>query len=89
MSSCESLILSVRNYSKVETFGENSYGVIDYGNMRWVKFPCLPYELYYPISKSTLLPEFSADKDGIAPEKELDKNKDWLQEVVDILEKGR
>ena len=67
-SSCEGFLLRARQSRKVTTYGANSGGVFDYGNVRAFSAPCGTLVLRHPTTKSGYLPQMAIDNVGIPPQ---------------------
>lgn len=67
-SSCEQFVLAVRQSFSVKLIGRNTYGVLDYGNMRPHALPSGRRLLLYAISRSHRLPAMQVDLGGIMPD---------------------
>ncbi|WP_293306610.1 S41 family peptidase [Pedobacter sp. UBA5917] len=73
-SSAETFLLMARQSTKVSVYGENSAGMLDYGNTQFFDIPCKDLNLVIPISRSMRLPEHPIDNIGISPDKKIDRN---------------
>ncbi|MFC1222223.1 S41 family peptidase [Pedobacter sp. BG31] len=73
-SSAETFLLMAKQSSKVSVYGENSAGMLDYGNTQFFNIPCKDLNLVIPISRSMRLPEHPIDNIGISPDKKIDRN---------------
>ena len=67
-SSCEQFVLAARQSRKVTVYGENTAGVVDYGNVHTLPVPGSPFQLIYPTSRSERLPHARIDPQGITPD---------------------
>jgi hypothetical protein len=67
-SSCEQLVLALRQSRKVTIYGEPTAGAVDYTNLVAATVPGGQFELVYPVSRSQRLPAESVDGRGIAPD---------------------
>jgi len=80
-SSCEQFILYAQQSKKVTLMGEPTGGVLDFGNLHNMAFPCGNWSIWYPTSRSNRVPAGKGiDNVGIAPNVPLtDKNADWVE----------
>jgi len=85
-STTEQFLLAAQQSSKVILMGQPTDGTLDYSNKRRKKFPCLPYTLEYPITRSGRLPEHPIDNIGIKPNVLLKDDTDWVKEAAKYLE---
>jgi C-terminal processing protease CtpA/Prc len=67
-SSCEQLVLTLRQSRKVTIFGERTAGAVDYTNLVAAAVPGGEFDLVYPVSRSQRLPEVAMDEKGIQPD---------------------
>jgi hypothetical protein len=86
-STTEQFLLAAKQSSKVTLFGEHTAGVLDYSNMVAKEFPCMPFKLYYAITRSRRIPKYAIDNIGIQPDIVLPKNSDWIELTIKYLEK--
>jgi hypothetical protein len=56
-SSAESFLLTAVQSKKVKVYGQNSAGILDYGNTQFFDIPCGNFNLVIPISRSKRLPD--------------------------------
>lgn len=73
-SSAESFLLLAKQSKKVRIYGENSAGMLDYGNTQFFSIPCKDLNLIIPISRSKRLPDYPIDNIGIGPDVRIDTN---------------
>lgn len=67
-STCEQFVLDARQSGKVTVMGgENTGGLLDYGNVRTVPLPWGQQRLFVPTTRSHRLPREKLDLTGIAP----------------------
>lgn len=87
-SSCEQFVLYAEQSSKVVLVGENTGGVLDYGNLHNLTFPCYNGQLWYPTSRSNRVPDGKAiDNVGIAPAVKIPEGTtDWVGFAKGVLE---
>jgi hypothetical protein len=67
-SSCEQFVLAVKQSFSVKLVGRNTYGVLDYSNLRPHALPSGRRLLFYAISRSQRLPAMQVDLGGIMPD---------------------
>jgi hypothetical protein len=67
-SSCEQLVLALRQSKKVTIYGEPTAGALDYANLVAAEVPGGQFDLVYPVSRSQRLPAEPVDGRGIAPD---------------------
>jgi hypothetical protein len=67
-SSCEGFVLRARQSRKVTTYGTNTSGIHDYGNVRESKAPCGTLVLRHPTTRAGYMPEGAIDNVGIPPQ---------------------
>ncbi len=84
----EQFLLAASQSSKVTIMGKTTNGNLDYSNRRPKRFPCIPYTLEYPISRSGRLPAQPVDNIGITPTVPLDNKTDWTKAAAQYLETG-
>lgn len=68
VSSCEQFLLTVRQSFNVKLIGRNSYGALDYSNIRPYVLPSGQRMLLYATSRSKRIPNFQVDVAGIMPD---------------------
>jgi len=87
-STTEEFLLLAKQSSKVTLMGEHTAGVLDYSNMRGADFSCMPYMLYWATSRSRRIDEgIAIDNVGIAPDKVLRPEQNWIDEAKYYAEK--
>lgn len=82
-SSCELLLFGAKQSSKTILVGENSGGYVGYGENGSVQTPCYQFTLNCTMTRFHSQRKFEVI--GIPPEYQLDYNKDWLLQTIDIL----
>lgn len=89
ISSGELFVMFAKQSKKVKIFGENSGGVMDYGDIVPYKTSCPAIRLSLPWTRSNWLDEgISIDKNGISPDVKIPKNtKDWIDFAYQSLKK--
>lgn len=80
-SSCEQFVFYAEQSTRVTLIGQNTAGIMDYGNLHSLDFPCGKFGLAYPTSRSCRVAAGKAiDGIGIPPDVRLDeKEKDWVE----------
>jgi hypothetical protein len=88
MSAAEMFTLVLKQSTKTIVFGENSRGVVDYGNVRSnLPMPCSFFQFGYPIVKRGGAVKAPIDNIGIRPDVLLTgPENEWLKKVVSFLE---
>ena len=88
-SSAEGFILTARQSSKVKLYGENTSGMLGYGDWRAVKMPHLPIEISMPTKKMFFRNNEDYESTGIPPDIQLDPEaeNDWVKQVQAHIEK--
>jgi len=87
-STAEQFLLAARQSKKVKLFGTTTMGELDISNMYSITSPDGKYTLWYCISKSLRIPEYTIDNKGISPDFFLDKSipeNEWLAHVAGII----
>lgn len=86
-SSCEQFVYYAEQSNRVTLFGQNTAGIMDYGNLHNLDFPCGKFGLAYPTSRSCRVDIGKAiDGTGIPPDVRLDeKEKDWVSFAKEYL----
>ncbi|MCC7701124.1 hypothetical protein IGS59_02660 [Janthinobacterium sp. GW460P] len=84
-SSCEEFLLATRQSFHVKLIGRNSYGALDYSNMRLHVLPSGQRHLQYATSRSARLPHLQVDLAGIQPDIYLPPPKDEAGRAEEIL----
>ena len=87
-STTEQFLLAAHQSSKVIIMGHTTNGTLDYSNKRPKPFPCIPYTLEYPITRSGRLPQYPIDNIGIKPDVVLTTT-DWIKEAMEYLQKTK
>ena len=87
-SSCEQFILFAEQSDKVVLVGDNTGGVLDYGNLHNLTFPCYKWQLWYPTSRSNRVAEGKGiDNIGIAPAVKVPEGTtDWVAFAQGVME---
>ncbi|MFW0716125.1 S41 family peptidase [Pedobacter sp. N23S346] len=81
-SSSELFILRAEQSKKVTLFGENTAGIVDYGEIVKLNLPCSYLTVAYPASKSLHSIKRPLDNIGIAPQVKIPANvTDWIDFV--------
>jgi len=80
-SSCEQFVYYAEQSKRVTLIGQNTAGIMDYGNLHSLDFPCGKFGLSYPTSRSCRVDIGKAiDGVGIPPDVRVDeKEKDWVE----------
>lgn len=80
-SSCEQFIFMAEQSKRVTLIGQNTAGILDYGNLNTLDFPCKTLALAYPTSRSCRVNDGKGiDGKGIAPDVKIDADvKDWAE----------
>lgn len=80
-SSCEQFVYYAEQSKRVTLIGQNTAGIMDYGNLHSLDFPCGKFGLSYPTSRSCRVAIGKAiDGVGIPPDVRVDeKEKDWVE----------
>ena len=72
-STTEQFLLLARQSRKTTSFGENSYGTLDYSNLQFAPLPCYSLRLAWPTSRSFRIRRGELiDNIGVAPTVRLD-----------------
>lgn len=80
-SSCEQFVFMADQSKRVTLIGQNTAGILDYGNLHTLDFPCGKFALAYPTSRSCRVNDGKGiDGKGIAPDVKIDADeKDWAE----------
>ncbi len=80
-SSCEQFVLFAQQSAKTTLIGQNTAGVLDYGNLHFLTFPDQRFEIGYPTSRSRRVAAGKGiDNIGIPPAVRLEeKDGDWVE----------
>ncbi|MFT4204312.1 MAG: S41 family peptidase [Chitinophagaceae bacterium] len=73
-STAEQFLLAAKQSKKVKLFGVTTFGVLDISNMYSVESPCKEFKLWYSLSRSMRIPDFTIDGKGLQPDYYLDKS---------------
>jgi len=87
-STAEQFLLAARQSKKVKLFGTTTMGELDISNMFSITSPDGKYTLWYCISKSLRIPDYTIDNKGISPDFFVDKTipkNEWLPYVAQII----
>jgi hypothetical protein len=90
-SSCEQFVFMAEQSKRVTLIGQNTAGILDYGNLNTLTFPCGTFELAYPTSRSCRVDAGKGiDGKGIAPDVKIDADeKDWVEYARQYLKAPR
>ncbi|WP_426326006.1 S41 family peptidase [Pedobacter sp. R-06] len=81
-SSGEYFILRAEQSKKVTLFGQNTAGMVDYGEIAITHTPCSIFTLIYPVAKSLHAVKRPLDNIGIAPNISIpESERDWINFV--------
>lgn len=88
-SATEGFISTAKTSSKVTLYGENTAGMISYGDWRMVDMPCLPVFFTICTLKTYFRNQEEIESTGIAPNVHLDPDheENWIDEVRKLMEK--
>ncbi|HRI60980.1 MAG TPA: S41 family peptidase, partial [Saprospiraceae bacterium] len=88
-SSCEQFIYYADQSTRVTLIGQNTAGILDYGNLHNLDFPCGKFGLAYPTSRSCRVDAGKGiDGVGIPPDVKIDaQEKDWVEFARQYLKK--
>lgn len=80
-SSCEQFIYYARQSERVTLMGENTAGILDYGDLNSLNAPCGQFALSYPTTRSCAVEAGQGiDGTGIPPSVRIGpEEKDWVQ----------
>ena len=80
-SSCEQFVYYSEQSTRVTLIGQNTAGILDYGNLHNLDFPCGKFGLAYPTSRSCGVEVGKGiDGVGISPDVRVgEKEKDWVE----------
>ena len=84
-SSCEEFLLAARQSFHVKLIGRNSYGALDYSNLRLHALPSGMRQLQYATSRSGRLPQLQVDLGGIMPDIYLPPPRDEAARAEEIV----
>ncbi len=87
-SSCEQFVFFARQSARVTLIGQNTAGILDYGNLHNLDFPCGRFGLAYPTSRSCAVSVGKGiDGVGIPPDVRIEDTKtDWVDFARKYLE---
>ena len=86
-SANEQFLLAAKQSTKVTLMGKHTSGTLDYSNVCSKDFPCLPFTLKYPITRSGRLPAHPVDNIGIMPDITLNDTDDWIKTATQYMKK--
>lgn len=80
-SSCEQFVLAARQSTKVTLIGSPTAGVLDYGNMHFMDYPCKKWQLGWATSRSMRLDMGQGiDNVGVVPQVQPGVEvRDWIE----------
>jgi hypothetical protein len=84
-SSCESLLFLAKESDKTIIVGENSGGYVGYGEVGEIVTPCYKFDLTCTMTRYKKQRAYEVI--GIEPNIKLDKQKDWIEQTMKLLEK--
>lgn len=87
-STAEQFLLAARQSNKTKLFGITTMGELDISNMYSITSPNGKYTLWYCMSKSLRIPEYTIDNKGLSPDYFLDKSippAEWVTYVTDLM----
>ncbi len=88
-STTEEFLLEALQSKKTTLMGAPSAGVLDYANVRSIKFKSIPYVIAYPTSRSKRIDRGQGiDNKGIMPAVVLTESQDWITSAQQKLESG-
>ena len=86
-SSCEAFVLQASQNPRVTIAGRNTFGALDYSNLRWRTLPSGSVTIYYATTRTTRPHSNRVDTTGLAPRVPLpapqDADERW-QEVLSV-----
>ena len=90
-SSCEQFVYYASQSTRVTLIGQNTAGIMDYGNLHTLDFPCGRFRLAYPTSRSCRVAAGKGiDGTGIPPDVRIDaEEKDWVEYARQYLRKDK
>lgn len=88
-SSCEQFVYYARQSKRVTLIGQNTAGIMDYGNLHNLDFPCATFGLAYPTSRSCRVDAGKGiDGTGMPPDVRIEeKDTNWVQFAQEYLKK--
>jgi len=87
-SSAENFVSMARQSKRVTVFGDNTRGVVDYGDVVWLNPPGCPFmELVIPTQRSCRLSEATVDSIGFPPDVRIPADVDAYQYILDWVTK--
>lgn len=84
-SSCEEFVLTAAQSKKVTVMGDNTMGVLDYGNVHTLELPYSDWGLQYATSRTNRLPDYPIDNIGIEPNVKIPKDVNWIEFAMQYL----
>lgn len=90
-SSCEQFVLFAQQSKKTTLIGQNTGGVLDFGNLHFLTFPDNRFQIGYPTSRSgRVAAGRGIDNVGIPPAVRLtEKDGDWVEWARRYLHQGK
>ena len=82
-SSCETLLFWAKESGKTRIVGENSGGFVGYGEISQTETPGFGYVLGCTMTRYSEQRKFEVD--GVPPSVYLDRNRDWLEQTIELL----
>lgn len=83
-SAAENFVSMARQSKRVTVFGDNTRGVVDYGNVVWLNPPGFPFlELVIPTQRSCRLSHVTVDNVGFPPDVRIAGDVDVYQYILD------
>jgi len=89
-SSAENFVSMAAQSERVTVFGDNTAGVVDYGDVVWLNPPGYSFlELVIPTQRSCRLSDVAIDNVGLAPDVRIPAGADAYEYVLDWVKKRR
>ncbi|ACU61752.1 S41 family peptidase [Chitinophaga pinensis] len=87
-SSAENFVSMARQCKRVTVFGDNTAGIVDYGDVVWLNPPGFPFvELVIPTQRSCRLSELTIDNVGFAPDVRIPADVEAYKYILDRVKK--